>query len=102
MVSCGHSSSNVVHLLLDSIQVPLVVVFTKMDALDDEAFNELLGEIDSESEAEKLVPSRAETIFKKRFLNPLEESAAKSTHTVQLRSTYSLPMMLTLYSFTQI
>ena len=101
VVSCSLSSWSVVHLLLDFIKVPLVVIFTKMDALDDEAFNELIGEIDSETEAEKLVPSRAEAIFKKRLLNPLEEAARKPMHIVKLRRTHSLPVIMVLCSFTQ-
>jgi hypothetical protein len=64
-----------------------------MDALDDEAFNELISEIDSETEAEKLVPSHAEAIFKERFLNPLKESVDKSRHTLKLRRKHSIPMM---------
>jgi hypothetical protein len=68
------------------LAVPVVVIFTKMDALDERVYNELLEEEDiSFDEAERVVPSRAKAKFEQDYLEPLKMVVHPPGCTVQLR-----------------
>jgi GTP-binding protein EngB required for normal cell division len=49
------------------IQVPVIAIFTKMDALDERAFNQLLNEGASFEEADRKAPSLAKDIFERSY-----------------------------------
>ncbi|KAF8514000.1 era-like GTP-binding protein [Hysterangium stoloniferum] len=66
--------------------VPIIVVFTKMDALDQVARNQLMWNDDLSPESiKKEVPIRAEAIFKERYLKRLDEVKHKPRYIVKLR-----------------
>ncbi len=73
--------------LLIFIQVPVIAIFTKMDALDERAFNQLLNEGASFEEADSNAPSLAKDKFERSYLRPLtvEDVKNKPAHIVQLR-----------------
>ncbi|KAF8522583.1 GTP-binding protein [Hysterangium stoloniferum] len=67
--------------------VPIIAIFTKMDALDQEARSQLMWNDDdlSREEIEKKVPGLAEDIFQKKYLKRLAEVKHKPRHVVRLR-----------------
>ncbi|KAF8511734.1 GTP-binding protein [Hysterangium stoloniferum] len=67
--------------------VPIIAIFTKMDALDQEARNQLMFNDDdlSREEIEKKVPDLAEEIFQKKYLKRLNEVKHKPRYVVYLR-----------------
>lgn len=73
--------------LLIFIQVPVIAIFTKMDALDERAFNQLLNEGASFEEADSKAPSLAKDKFERSYLRPLtvENVKNKPAYIVQLR-----------------
>jgi hypothetical protein len=73
-------------LILVIIQVPVIAVFTKMDALDNEARNQLMWDDDvPPAKIEEEVPIRAEAIFKKKYLQRLEGVEHRPRYVVHLR-----------------
>jgi hypothetical protein len=73
-------------LILILIQVPVIAIFTKMDALDDEAYNQLMWEDDvPPAKIKAEVPIRAEAIFKKNYLQRLLQVKHMPRYVVQLR-----------------
>ena len=67
------------------LQVPVIAIFTKMDALDERAFNQLLNDGSSFREAKSKAPSVATDIFERDYLQPLENVTYKPARNVQLR-----------------
>jgi len=67
------------------ILVPVIAVFTKLDALDDEARNQLMYEEDSFAKIKERVPIRARAIFEKNYLQRLENVNHKPCDIVELR-----------------
>ncbi|KAN0109796.1 hypothetical protein V8E52_008902, partial [Russula decolorans] len=66
--------------------VPVIAIFTKMDALDDEARNQLMWDDDVlPAKIKEEVPIRAKAIFKKNYLERLEEVKHRPREVVQLR-----------------
>ena len=51
--------------------VPVVVVFTKMDALDSKAWNELIGRNMSREEAKQRAPEQSLSIVKRQYMSEL-------------------------------
>jgi hypothetical protein len=78
-----HQSSPLLILVL--IQVPVIAIFTKMDALDARAFNELMLDDVSYAKAKEQAPARGQDIFEKNYLQRLEEVKHKPRFVVQLR-----------------
>jgi hypothetical protein len=73
-------------LILVLIQVPVIAIFTKMDALDDEARNQLMWDDDVlPAKIKEEVPIRAKAIFRKNYLERLEEVKHRPREVVQLR-----------------
>ncbi|KAF8524671.1 hypothetical protein BU17DRAFT_63220 [Hysterangium stoloniferum] len=71
--------------------VPIIAIFTKMDALDQKARNQLMwndGDLSFE-EIEKQVPYLAEDIFQKKYLKRLDEVKHKPRYVIRLRATCS-------------
>jgi hypothetical protein len=52
-------------------KVPVVAVFTKMDALDSKAWNELIGRNMSREEAKQRAPEQSLSIVKSQYMNEL-------------------------------
>ena len=75
--------------------VPVIAIFTKMDALDDKAYNELLNNGASWEEAEEKVASVAQDIFERKYLRPLEQVKHQPRAVVKLRSMSLLVIMAT-------
>jgi hypothetical protein len=71
--------------LLILIQVPVVAIFTKMDALDDKARNKLMWEGVPFMKHNEEVPKRAKAIFEENYLQRLEDVTHKPRRVVQLR-----------------
>ena len=71
--------------LLILILVPVIAVFTKMDALDEEAHNQLLCEGVSFAKLEEQVPIRAKVLFERNYLQLLDEVKHKPHYVIQLR-----------------
>ncbi|KAF8525276.1 GTP-binding protein [Hysterangium stoloniferum] len=67
--------------------VPIIAIFTKMDALDQVARNQLMFNDDDLSckEIEEQVPNLAKSIFRKKYLKRLEEVKHKPRYVVLLR-----------------
>ncbi|KAN0124046.1 hypothetical protein V8E52_002536, partial [Russula decolorans] len=65
--------------------VPVIAIFTKMDALDKRAFNQLLNKGVSAKEARSKAPSLAKDKFERSYLRPLEDVKNKPAYIVQLR-----------------
>jgi hypothetical protein len=79
-----HPSSSLLILVL--IQVPVIAIFTKMDALDKEARNQLMWDDDvPPAKIKKEVPILAEAIFKKNYLQRLEEVKHRPRCIIRLR-----------------
>jgi GTPase len=73
-------------LILVLIQVPVIAIFTKMDALDDEARNQLMWDDDVPlAKIKEEVPIRAKAIFNKNYLERLEKVKHRPRYVVQLR-----------------
>jgi hypothetical protein len=70
------------------VQVPVIAVFTKMDALDNKAFNHLVGEGVSLKTAKEKLVSHAKEIFDRDYYEPLQRVTHKPRSTVQLRRTF--------------
>jgi len=75
-------------------KVPVVAIFTKMDAIDTKVFNELKTSGLSFSEAKKQTPSTAKAKFEKDYLEPLENVNHKPACIVQLRGVLFLFLWL--------
>lgn len=88
----------------DSIVVPVVAIFTKMDALDGKAFIELISNGDSFKDAMEKAPSYAKAMFERDYLERLNEVDHPPAAVVQLRGTssISIPLLLSQPLFTQI
>jgi hypothetical protein len=67
------------------IKVPVVTIFTKMDALDKKAFSELLKAGKPFKDAKREAPFAAKVKFEQEYLNQLPVAHRK--HAVQLRGT---------------
>jgi len=65
--------------------VPVIAIFTKMDALDNRAFNELILDDVPRREAKMQARARGEAIFKTNYLQRLEEVKHKPRAVVRLR-----------------
>ena len=65
--------------------VPVIAIFTKMDALDDKAYNELVNNGVSWEEAEEKVSSVAQDIFERMYLRPLKQVKHQPRAIVRLR-----------------
>jgi GTPase SAR1 family protein len=65
--------------------VPVIAVFTKMDALDEEARNQLLCEEVSFAKLEEQVPIRAKVLFERNYLQLLDKVKHKPHYVIQLR-----------------
>src|SRR6267154_1074622 len=76
-----------IDFLLILIQVPVIAIFTKMDALDRNAFNKLkCGDKKlSSMEARSKAPSLARDIFEQSYLRPLKDVKNEPACIVQLR-----------------
>jgi hypothetical protein len=78
--------ASLIDSLLIFIQVPVIVIFTKMDALDERAFNELVNEGASFEEADSKAPSLAKDKFERSYLRPVNDVVKnKPAYIVQLR-----------------
>ena len=74
-----------IDFLLSFIQVPVIAIFTKMDALDERAFNQLLDEGASFEDADSKAPSLANDKFERSYLRPLKDVKNKPARIVKLR-----------------
>src|ERR1700731_2758663 len=71
-----------------SIQVPTIVIFTKMDALEDRAFNELIEQHGlSFVDAKEKAPSVAAERFQEYYRSKLDRVKHHPSEIVQLRGT---------------
>jgi hypothetical protein len=78
--------ASLIDSLLIFIQVPVIAIFTKMDALDKRAFNQLLTEGVPVKEARSKAPSLAKDKFERSYLRPLKDEVKnKPAYVVQLR-----------------
>jgi hypothetical protein len=77
--------ASLIDSLLIFIQVPVIAIFTKMDALEERAFNQLLNEGVSVEDADSKAPSLAEDKFERSYLRPVEDAKNKPAYIVQLR-----------------
>jgi hypothetical protein len=66
--------------------VPVIAIFTKMDALDKKVFSEQLNKGIPIQEAKKGVPSLAKAKFEQDYLGPLSRVSNPPRGTVQLRN----------------
>lgn len=71
--------------LLIVIQVPVIAIFTKMDALDAKARNQLMWEKVPFAQHKEQVPIRAKAIFEEKYLQRLQEVKHQPRYVVQLR-----------------
>jgi hypothetical protein len=67
------------------IQVPIIAIFMKMDALDARAFNELMLDDIPYAKAKEQAPARGEDIFEKNYLERLQGVQYMPRHVVRLR-----------------
>ena len=67
------------------IQVPVIAIFTKMDALDKRAFGQLLNGGVSSEDAFSKAPSLAKDKFEQSYLRPIQDVKNKPADIVQLR-----------------
>jgi len=70
-----------------SIQVPTIVIFTKMDALEDRAFNELIEQGLSFMDAKEKAPSVAAERFQEYYHSKLDRVKHHPSEIVHLRGT---------------
>lgn len=78
----GERSRHVLDAFLIPIQVPIIAIFTKMDGLEQRAFNKLA--MDGVFDKEK-VTAEAKATFERNYLEPLQAVKYKPRYTVQLR-----------------
>src|SRR4051794_19309933 len=71
------------------VQVPTVVIFTKMDALDDRAYNELIRQGQSFIDAGRQAPSIAAVRFREYYLNKLDGVRHPPSDIIRLRGMYT-------------
>lgn len=83
-----------IHNLILLYAVPVIVIFTKFDALDDVAFNELDHEGVSFKVAKIQTPLRAVTNFEKMYLDRLNNREYPPKGHVYLRGTSILTLVL--------
>jgi hypothetical protein len=76
------------------IEVPVIAIFTKMDALDKKVFSEQLNKGVPMQEARKEIPSLAKAKFEQDYLGPLSKVSYPPRRTVQLRSRFSFIKLL--------
>jgi hypothetical protein len=69
--------------------VPVVALFTKMDALDSKAWNELVGQNMSREQAKQLAPEHALSMVKSRYLIELDAMRYPPKGKVYMRGTIS-------------
>ncbi|KAF8334501.1 hypothetical protein F5887DRAFT_990881 [Amanita rubescens] len=67
---------------IDTGNVPVIAIFTKMDGLEDRAFNRLA--MDGIFDEEKAT-AEAKATFERNYLEPLEAVKHKPCHTIKLR-----------------
>jgi hypothetical protein len=67
------------------VEVPVIAIFTKMDALDKKAFNELKNQGKSFKDAKREAPECAATMFENNYLRKLDEVKYRPSKTVQFR-----------------
>jgi len=79
------TAASLVDFLLILIQVPVIAIFTKMDALDKRAFNQLLAKGVPFVEARSEAPSLAKDKFEQSYLRPLKDVKNKPAYIVGLR-----------------
>jgi hypothetical protein len=84
-----------------SVAVPVIAIFTKMDALDKKVFSEQLNKGIPIQEAKKGVPSLAKAKFEQDYLGPLTKISYPPQRTVQLRSRFSFIKLLRQWKFIQ-
>jgi hypothetical protein len=77
--------ASLIDTLLIFIQVPVIAIFTKMDALEERAFNQLLNEGAEFEEADTKAPSLAKDKFERGYLRPVTNVKNKPAYIVQLR-----------------
>lgn len=75
-------------------KVPVVAIFTKMDAIDKKMFNKLVNDGVAFPDAKKQAPSAAKAKFQSDFLEPLQKVRYKPAQIVQLRGTLFLFLSL--------
>jgi hypothetical protein len=68
--------------------VPVIAVFTKMDALDKKVFSEQLNNGTPFSEARSKVPTLAKAKFEQDYLEPLKEVFHPPGKIVELRGDF--------------
>jgi hypothetical protein len=69
--------------------VPVVALFTKMDALDSKAWNELVGQNMTREQAKQLAPEHALSIVKSRYLIELDAMRYPPKGSVYMRGRIS-------------
>jgi hypothetical protein len=67
------------------VKVPVIAVFTKMDALDKKVFSKELNNGTPFSEAKSMVPALAKAKFEQDYLEPLKKVSHPPRKTVKLR-----------------
>jgi hypothetical protein len=72
------------------VKVPVIAVFTKMDALDKKVFSKELNNGTPFSEAKSKVPALAKAKFEKDYLEPLKKASHPPRKTVELRGKVSI------------
>jgi hypothetical protein len=72
------------------VEVPVIVVFTKLDTLDHKAFNTLIAEGKPISQARQEAPALAASMFEEEYFKELNKKAKyQPSQVVQLRSKYT-------------
>jgi hypothetical protein len=79
-------------------EVPVIAVFTKLDALDIKAFNTLIAKGKPIDKATQQTPALAASTFKKDYLKKLKKVKYHPSEVVQLRGNYTFANN-TSYSF---
>jgi hypothetical protein len=79
---------------MTSPAVPVVLIFTKFDALDSDSFAKLRHEGKSLEEAEFEAPQHAEEIFKNKQLSRFESQKYPAKGVAYLRSMCSIPIQI--------
>jgi hypothetical protein len=67
------------------VKVPVIAVFTKMDALDKKVFSKQLNNGTPFLEAKSMVPALAKAKFEQDYLEPLNKVSHPPRGTVELR-----------------
>lgn len=71
------------------VEVPVIAVFTKLDALDIKAFNALIAKGKPIDKATQQTPALAASTFKKDYLKKLKKVKYHPSKVVELRGKYS-------------